>query len=237
MAEFNASEAERLARVLAASTTKTETMEAKAAVQLRAACEEVERLREKVSDMRSEAVRAVQNHVDSQAAGAQERIARREAEADRDRLAAELQAVKDERDELHRTLKAVVDFAIDECGMPTSAMLGSDAPLRVMRRFKQDRDSYANSDFERQLDEARAETTRLMSIIGLSMSPGTAESLARLERMRTGLVSLLERWEADDNTETVKAILSEASDIAFHVSETIAEPFREAVENEAKERP
>lgn len=76
--------------------------------------------------------------------------------ADRDRLTAELQAVKDERDGLHRTLKAVVDFAIDECGMPTRYMLGSDAPVRVMRKLKQDRDSYANSDFERQLDFERA---------------------------------------------------------------------------------
>lgn len=41
----------------------------------------------------------------------------------------------DENDDLHRELKAVVDYAIDVIHMPASAMLGPDAPVRVMRHL------------------------------------------------------------------------------------------------------
>ena len=64
---------------------------------------------------------------------------RRKAEKDaleqRGKLVAEVGTLKAERDELHRELKAVVDYAIDVVGMPARAMLGPDAPVRVMRHL------------------------------------------------------------------------------------------------------
>jgi uncharacterized protein YhaN len=58
---------------------------------------------------------------------------------DRDRLSARLAEVEKERNEVHATLKSVVDYALDSAGMPTSFMLGPDAPLRVMRKLHDER--------------------------------------------------------------------------------------------------
>lgn len=70
---------------------------------------------------------------------------RDEARKECERLCGELQAVKDERNGLHTELKAVVDVALDEAGMPISAMLGSDAPSRVMRKLIADRSLLASN--------------------------------------------------------------------------------------------
>jgi hypothetical protein len=54
---------------------------------------------------------------------------------DRDSIRAKLAEAEKERDELHAELKRVVDYAIDEVGMPTSTLLGPDAPSRTMRKL------------------------------------------------------------------------------------------------------
>ena len=55
-----------------------------------------------------------------------------------------------------------------------------------------------------------------------------------VDRLHDSLRSLLERWCADDNTETVCAILDEISSITFYVSDAVAKPFRDAVAKEPK---
>jgi hypothetical protein len=59
-----------------------------------------------------------------------------------------LRALVQERDELHTQLKAIVDYAIDVVGMPASNMLGTDAPVRVMRKLHAERDA-ARAEVER----------------------------------------------------------------------------------------
>jgi hypothetical protein len=60
------------------------------------------------------------------------------AEAERDAALSDLAKMDKEQNELHALLKAVVDFALDEAGFPASAMIGPDAPLRIVRKLHAD---------------------------------------------------------------------------------------------------
>lgn len=76
---------------------------------------------------------------------------------ERDTALSSLAAVTAECNEYHEMLRSI----LAECDDSARASIGSDAPLRAVKRLKADRDSYARSDFERQLDEARADNERL----------------------------------------------------------------------------
>jgi uncharacterized coiled-coil DUF342 family protein len=88
---------------------------------------EADRLRTRISELLATIVRVTNETPFSDEA--------KDALEQRGKLVAEVGTLKAERDELHRELKAVVDYAIDVVGLPARAMLGPDAPVRVMRHL------------------------------------------------------------------------------------------------------
>ena len=63
------------------------------------------------------------------------------ARADAGTLRARLAECERERDEFHAMLKSVVDYAADDMGTGIRAVIGADAPLRVVRSLRAERDA------------------------------------------------------------------------------------------------
>jgi hypothetical protein len=97
------------------------------------------------------------------------------AEAERDAALSDLAKMDKEQNELHALLKAVVDFALDEAGFPASAMIGPDAPLRIVRKLHADLTAMRH-----RAERAEAELTEVVdAVIG---APQNTAVIAAVER-------------------------------------------------------
>lgn len=107
-------------------------------------------------------------------------------------------AVVDERDELHRQAKAVVDFVVDECDFRLVEFIGIDGPVRAVRKLKEQSDEFAHliarQDRELQDTKATLETRE-------AELAETHNELMRCQDNRTHIIKINERERAEMRNE------------------------------------